>query len=321
MLRSSLVLSHNNNRSSVVVVNNVLGRIRTCCRSYYYSSSSSSSSSLLAGNEESSLILLSKGFDSDDPITTTAAKATTIVKRNDNHIIDLRNINNDINIRFFSTKQHYSNNANNNAQILTSGHHHRRGHHHMSSLISSSYYLSQQKRHISETVNNATTTTTTTIVEESAVDIEESGGSDSCSDLEKEDSNSTMIDIPGAQTGGKKLAIVFTCTVCDTRSAKQFTEQAYKNGVVIVTCPGCNNQHLIADNLGYFQDNKDEGGGWNIEKALQKMGVGGDNNNSNVKVVNNDNVLELSIEDIFGKDNIRTATEEAEAVLESNNKK
>ena len=320
MLRSSLVLSHNSNRLSVVVVNNVLGRIRTCCRSYY-SSSSSSSSSLLAGNEESSLILLSKGFDSDDPITTTAAKATTIVKRNDNHIIDLRNINNDINIRFFSTKQHYSNNANNNAPILTSGHHHhhRRGHHHMSSLITSSYYLSQQKRHISETVNNATTTT---IVEESAVDIEESGGSDSCSsDLEKEDSNSTMIDIPGAQTGGKKLAIVFTCTVCDTRSAKQFTEQAYRNGVVIVTCPGCNNQHLIADNLGYFQDNKDEGGGWNIEKALQKMGVDGENNNNNVKVVNNDNVLELSIEDIFGKDNIRTATEEAEAVLESNNKK
>jgi len=168
--------------------------------------------------------------------------------------------------------------------------------------------LSQQKRHISETVNKVTTTEESTVVEESG------------SDININEDNSTMIDIPGAQTGGKKLAIVFTCTVCDTRSAKQFTEQAYMNGVVIVTCPGCHNQHLIADNLGYFQDNKDEGGGWNIEKALQQMGVDGDNKN-NVKVVNNDNVLELSIEDIFGHDNIRTATEEAEAVLSNNNMK
>jgi len=114
-----------------------------------------------------------------------------------------------------------------------------------------------------------------------------------------------MINIPGAQKGGKKLAIVFTCTVCDTRSTKQFTEQAYMNGVVIVKCPGCNNQHLIADNLGYFKDkDENDGSGWNIEKALQKMG-------DNVKVVNDDNVLELSVEDIYGHDMIRTATEES----------
>lgn len=111
--------------------------------------------------------------------------------------------------------------------------------------------------------------------------------------------------IPGAQTGGKKLAIVFTCTVCDTRSAKQFTENAYQNGVVIVTCPGCQNRHLIADNLGYFQDSEDKDG-WNIEKAIENMGE-----NENVKLVTNDNVLEVSVEDLFGKDNIQAATENA----------
>lgn len=109
------------------------------------------------------------------------------------------------------------------------------------------------------------------------------------------------LGIPGAKKGGKKLAIIYTCSVCETRSAKQFTENAYKNGVVIVTCPGCNNQHLIADNLGFFSD-KDEG--WNIEKAMERMG-------GSVKAVTDDNVLELSIEDIYGDQAIENATKES----------
>jgi protein import protein ZIM17 len=108
------------------------------------------------------------------------------------------------------------------------------------------------------------------------------------------------ISIPGAQKGGKKLAIIFTCTVCDTRAAKQFTENAYLNGVVIVTCPGCQNKHLIADNLGFFEDQEE--GGWNIEKAMAKMG-------QPVKLVNNDNVLEVNVEDVYGQDAIRAAAE------------
>mmetsp|Transcript_18518 Transcript_18518/g.28584 ORF Transcript_18518/g.28584 Transcript_18518/m.28584 type:complete len:296 (+) Transcript_18518:113-1000(+) len=107
------------------------------------------------------------------------------------------------------------------------------------------------------------------------------------------DGSPTTTDLPGAQTGGKKLAIVFTCTVCNTRSAKQFSEQAYTNGVVMVRCPGCQNLHLIADRLGMFEDKGEDGTGWDVQKAMSKMG-------ENVKAVTNDNVLELTMEDMLG---------------------
>ena len=57
-------------------------------------------------------------------------------------------------------------------------------------------------------------------------------------------------------------------------------------------CPGCENLHLIADRLGIF-----EGGDWDIQKAVSQLG-------ENVNVVNNDNVLELSLEELVGKDAI-----------------
>jgi len=118
------------------------------------------------------------------------------------------------------------------------------------------------------------------------------------------DDDNAASEIPGAQKGGKKLAIVFTCTVCDTRSIKQFTEHAYTKGVVIVQCPGCRNRHLIADNLGFFED-----GGWNIETALRDTG-------EDVKVVTNDDVLELTPDELYGKDKIREATATATATAE-----
>ena len=108
---------------------------------------------------------------------------------------------------------------------------------------------------------------------------------------ESNDATSKDFVIPGAQTGGRKLAIVYTCKVCETRSIKQFTENSYNKGVVLVRCPGCKNLHLIADRLGIFE----EGGDWDIEKAMAKVG-------ENVKIVNNDSVLEFSVEDLVGQD-------------------
>jgi len=36
---------------------------------------------------------------------------------------------------------------------------------------------------------------------------------------------------------------------------KKFTKSAYHKGLVIIRCNGCKNNHLIADNYGWFRDN------------------------------------------------------------------
>ena len=63
-------------------------------------------------------------------------------------------------------------------------------------------------------------------------------------------SGSSLSQVPGT------LHMVFTCRVCCTRSAKSFSKQAYQHGVVVVRCPGCQNLHLVADNLGWFGQGK-----------------------------------------------------------------
>lgn len=110
---------------------------------------------------------------------------------------------------------------------------------------------------------------------------------------ENEKETTGLTNIPGAQLGGRKLALVFTCNVCNTRAAKQFTEQAYRHGVVMVRCPGCEKYHLIADRLGFFQDKS-----WDIEQAMAALG-------NNVKAVTNDNVLELTMDDLMGQDKMK----------------
>lgn len=50
------------------------------------------------------------------------------------------------------------------------------------------------------------------------------------------------------------IAMTFVCKKCNTKSTKTFSKQAYTKGIVIIKCPGCGNNHLIADNLGWFSD-------------------------------------------------------------------
>lgn len=59
----------------------------------------------------------------------------------------------------------------------------------------------------------------------------------------------------------------FTCnkTEEERRSVKAISKQAYKEGVVLVKCD-CEKLHLIADNLGWFGEEK------NIEEILKTKG-------------------------------------------------
>jgi len=66
------------------------------------------------------------------------------------------------------------------------------------------------------------------------------------------ETNTNSVEI-GSIDPLRKLALIFTCTVCNTRNARTFSYLSYTKGVVIATCDGCKKHHLVADNLGWFR--------------------------------------------------------------------
>ena len=100
----------------------------------------------------------------------------------------------------------------------------------------------------------------------------------------KDAANSTVTsleDLPGVKTEGEKYVIIYTCKVCDHRSGQKISKQGYHNGAVVVRCPNCANLHLIADNLGIFEDK-----GWNVEQFMKEKG-------ENFNTIRTDDILEF----------------------------
>lgn len=80
-----------------------------------------------------------------------------------------------------------------------------------------------------------------------------------------------------------QMQAVFTCNRCETRQSKIFTRMAYESGVVVVKCEGCAAQHIMADNLGYFEDMTGERA-VNVEDLLRAKGEKVDNRLSDTGV-------------------------------------
>jgi flavoprotein len=74
--------------------------------------------------------------------------------------------------------------------------------------------------------------------------------------------------IKGTTRGrGGLMLMAFTCSKCETKQARTFSKESYEQGVVLLRCEGCDNLHLIADNLGWFRDNK-----VNIQQIMEEKG-------------------------------------------------
>lgn len=63
-----------------------------------------------------------------------------------------------------------------------------------------------------------------------------------------------MGDGGGAGNKAGDMVALFTCNICKLRSSKRFSKHSYTKGVVMVQCGGCGSKHLIADHLGWFED-------------------------------------------------------------------
>ncbi|XP_064616342.1 uncharacterized protein LOC135480438 [Liolophura sinensis] len=118
----------------------------------------------------------------------------------------------------------------------------------------------------------------------------DSGSDRGRSELADDPEDSRAAERPLGPIEGR-LAIGFTCKICQTRCTKTFSKLSYKKGVVIVRCDGCGSNHLIADNLGWFSDVQ----GRNVEEILASKG-------ETVKKLSVEGLLDVSLGDRDLKD-------------------
>jgi hypothetical protein len=70
------------------------------------------------------------------------------------------------------------------------------------------------------------------------------------SDQETTDERTTKTFVVGSVVA-TKFELQYTCNICETRNCHRVSRLAYRQGVVIARCKGCDSQHIIADNLGW----------------------------------------------------------------------
>ena len=63
------------------------------------------------------------------------------------------------------------------------------------------------------------------------------------------------------------MLIAYTCGKCEAKQARTFSKFSYEKGVVLIRCESCDSLHLIADNLGWFEDKS-----VNIEEIMRRQG-------------------------------------------------
>jgi len=80
---------------------------------------------------------------------------------------------------------------------------------------------------------------------------------------------SNGIKISDETIASRKFQLQYTCKICDTRNSIKVTRIAYRKGIVIARCKGCDNKHLIADNLNWLSGFDYDNGETNIEQYMQ----------------------------------------------------
>ncbi|CAM6129742.1 unnamed protein product [Calypogeia fissa] len=129
--------------------------------------------------------------------------------------------------------------------------------------VSSRTYVTHHKERLDEEVNVSQSSSSTPV--ETSTDP--TSGIQSTGDETSIPSENVAVDSAFKASPRHDMALLFTCVVCDVRSAKTMSRATYETGVVIVRCPGCQNLHLIADRYGWF------GEPGSVEDFLAKKGI------------------------------------------------